>query len=366
LWALGCYALAQLAFTLCYDRWPRSMYNMWWQKWYRLQEVVAAEPNRPLLVVLGSSRAAVGVQADLLHELPGPGGRPYLAYNFAVPATGSLGEVMSLNEMLGAGIRPRLVLAEVVSPLLNEMRKGYVSEEYWLSPGRLSLSQLLLLQPYFGRPDHVWHGWLEARLAPWFVLRPYVQRWGEETLLDRADWSRWSWDTWGHHALKEQPLAKRLHLGALAYEQYQKSLAAFELGRGPTQALRDMLGRCRREDVPVVLLVMPESPWFRHLYSPAAIQAMHRFLAELRDEYHADVIDARGWCPPTAFVDGHHMRAGAAHRFTLRLRRELQRISPRLSAGAPQAAAPPGGVPKRAGGREGRWPPCGAAMGRGA
>jgi hypothetical protein len=202
-----------------------------------------------------------------------------------------------------------------------------------------------------------------ARLAPWFVLRPYVQRWGEETLLDRADWSRWSWDTWGHHALKEQPLAKRLQLRAMAYEQYQKSLAAFELGRGPTQALRDMLWRCRREDVPVVLLVMPEAPWFRQLYSPAAIRALHRFLAELQDEYHADVIDASGWSAPTAFVDGHHMRASAAHRFTLRLRREIQRIFRRLPTLTPEATAPAACATARWR-SVGRWLACGAATRR--
>jgi hypothetical protein len=335
-------------FNLVYDRWPCSIYNMWWQKWHRLQQVVAAEPDRPLLVVLGSSRAGVGVQAELLHDLPGPGGKHYLAYNFAVPATAALGEVMSLQEMLDAGIRPRLVLAEFVSPLLNEMRKGYVSEEYWMSAGRLSLRQLRRLEPYLARPDHVWRDWLEARLAPWSVLRPYLQRWGEEALFDRTDLSRWSWDTWGHHALQEQSLHKRLELRGLADQQYRKSLENFELGRGPAQAMHDLLARCRREDIPVVLVVMPESPWFHRLYSPAAVTALHHFLAQLRDEYDVAVIDATGWEYPTAFVDGHHMRAGAARRFTLRLRGELQRILAAKTDCSGSQTVLPNGAPRRA------------------
>ena len=50
--------------------------------------IVGREPDRPLLLMLGSSRADCAFQAGRVNDLPGPGGKPYLAYNFGVPAAG--------------------------------------------------------------------------------------------------------------------------------------------------------------------------------------------------------------------------------------------------------------------------------------
>jgi hypothetical protein len=326
LWGLACYAVVVLLLNLVCDHWPHSLCNLWWQKWRSLQQLVATSPDRPLLVALGSSRAEAGLEAGLLNDLPGPGGRPFLAYNFSVSGTGPLGEALSLHEMLAAGIRPRLVLAEFVPPLLNDMRKGCVSEEYWLSPGRLTLSQVLFLQPYLGRADHVRRNWLQARLAPWYVMRPWLQLWGQAVLSGSPTEAPPPWDAWGYHCLAQQPPKVRRTLRDLTYDQYAKSLGTFELGAGPVQAMRDVLERCRHEGIPAVLFIMPESRWFGRMYSPQGLAALRGLLEQLRDEYGLPVIDGTDWCAASEFQDGHHLMAKGAHEFTLRLRGELQRI----------------------------------------
>jgi hypothetical protein len=311
---------------MVYDHWPLCFYNLWWQKWRGLEQLVAAAPDRPLLVVLGSSRAEAGLETGLLNTLPGPGGKPYLAYNFAVSGTGPLGELLSLHQMLDSGIRPRLVVAEFVPPLLNEWRKGYVSEEYWISAGRLSLSQMLTMEPYFARPDHVRRDWLESRLAPCYVLRPYLQQWGETALSPPPAAPQPVWDVWGHHALEDKSPDARASLREETYRQYGKSLGTYRLGRGPAQAMRDLAARCRQEGIPLVLVVMPESRWYHRLYSREGQAALDDLLAELRDDYHIPAIDGTGWSPSADFQDGHHLVARAAHSFTLRVHGELQRI----------------------------------------
>src|SRR5262249_13786498 len=65
LWGLAVYALAQTALTLVCDRWPTAAENLWWKKWRELQAHVARLPDRPLLVILGSSRAEAGIQPKL-------------------------------------------------------------------------------------------------------------------------------------------------------------------------------------------------------------------------------------------------------------------------------------------------------------
>jgi hypothetical protein len=309
------------------DRWPPAAENLWWKKWRELKQHVARQPDRPLLIILGSSRAEAGIQPKLLQDLLGPKGKPYLAYNFAVAATGALRELLSLHEMLDAGIRPSLVLAEYVRPLLNESHKGYIGEEFWINPGRLSYSQVCFLEPYLARADHFWRDWQLARVAPWYAYRSALHKWGKEALsVEPPDPELFPWDEWGYRSLQTASFELRRVGRAYAYKQYHASLRHFELGQGPAKAMRDLLDRCRREDIPVVLVVMPECPDFRGWYSLKGRVQLQRFLQELRDEFSVPVIDGTDWAPPAEFHDGHHLLENGAREFTLRLREELQRI----------------------------------------
>jgi hypothetical protein len=228
--------------------------------------------------------------------------------------------------MLNAGIRPEVVLVEIVRPLLNEMRKGYVSEEHWLNGGRLSLPQLLFLQPYMARHDIQWNRWLEARLAPWYAMRPALRQWGFVQLSPPTAPLQSPWDIWGDHPLAQESPDIRRKLRDGTYNQYGKSLASYTLGRGPVQAMRDLLERCDREHIRVVLIVMPESEWFRGLYAQEGLKSLDRLQAQLRDNYRVPLIDASQWSAAAEFQDGHHLMANGAREFTLRLRGELQQL----------------------------------------
>jgi hypothetical protein len=88
--------------------------------------------------------------------------------------------------------------------------------------------------------------------------------------------------------------------------------------------MRDLVERCRREQIPLVLVLMPESSDFRTWYSPEGLAEARRLLAELRDGCGVPVIDASAWVPDDGFKDGHHLMEKGAEVFTTRLREELR------------------------------------------
>jgi hypothetical protein len=326
LWALLLYALAQPALRAVIGRWPPTLYQTAIRaKWGQLRELTAAAPDRPLLLMLGSSRTEAAFMAGLLDGQPGPGGRPWRAYNFGVPTVGALREGLQLREMLDAGIRPRLLLVEYLPPLLNQPQRGLTAEENWADAPWLSATQLGRLWPYFAAPRRQGHQWLLGQLAAGYAFRGEIQSLlspaGTVTRPIYTVHDAWGWRL--PERITPQLLAT---VRQVARNMYPESLRRFRLGAGPSRAMRDLLELCRREQVPVVLVLTPESTTFRRWYSPAGRDEPRRLLEELRAEYRVPVIDATEWLPDSAFTDGHHVMPGGAWAFTNRLCAELRRL----------------------------------------
>jgi hypothetical protein len=326
LWGLAFYAAALVVPLRALDLWQPTLREAWWEeKWQRLRQRTARAPDRPLLVMLGSSRTDDAFQARRLDGMPGPGGKPWLACNLGVPMAGPLHHGLHLDEMLEAGVRPRLLLVEALPALLNEPHRGSVSEEDWTPARWLSLPQLARLWPYFARPGHKGRDWLESRLAPWYAFRSDLQ--GEDLS------GRWrsapgdrTHDAYGYRTLPpvraELPARVRECIRAL----YAPGLGRLRVGTGPRRALCDLLARCRRERIAVVLVLLPESTEFRSWYAPGAMTEVREALHQLRDAYGTSLIDASGWLADADFRDGHHVREEGARVFTERLIAELANV----------------------------------------
>jgi hypothetical protein len=347
LWALGAYVLAQIPLVFWFvERCNPIMMATWAHKYGRLQQLTASEPNRPLLVMIGSSRTAMAFDAGRLNgpdPLAGPGGRPYLAYNCGIPTIAALQEWLCLREMLEAGVRPRLLVVELLPALMNEPRRGVSSEELWAAAGWLSLRQLVRLWPYCERPERKGRDWLIARLAPCYFFRSNLQ----SALLYRlfpdvtAPPQMFPHDPWGRQDPNCLTVANCWESVGKAHEMYHDSLRRFRFGRGACRAMRDLVTCCRQEGIPVVVVLMPESSGFRAWYPPEARAAARRFLAELHDECGAEALDANEWVADKDFIDGHHVRPEGARVFTTRLAAELRGILARGGADGRVAAVGP-------------------------
>jgi hypothetical protein len=328
LWSLGIYALAAAVLDGIMDHWcPAPFEKVYRLKWRDLCQFAEETPDRPLLLMLGSSRTQTGFQAGRLDGMIGSDGQPLAAYNFGVPAAGPIHEYLYLRQMLEKGIRPRLLLVEFLPPLFNRTHDRLISEEGWTQPAWASAKQFLRMAPYFSQPGRKANEWLEGRLAPWYAHRMPLQAW-MLTALGLAKDHRpvpYAHDRWGCRYPEPLTPRERAERAAVAYE-YMPSLQRFRPGDGPVRAMRDLLDCCRREAIPVVLVLTPESTRFHSWYSPRCLESMRDLLGELRATYGVEIIDGGRWLKDDEFSDGHHPNESGARTFTTRLREELCRL----------------------------------------
>jgi hypothetical protein len=90
--------------------------------------------------------------------------------------------------------------------------------------------------------------------------------------------------------------------------------------------MHDLFKMCRHEQVPVLMVLMPESTLFRSGYRAEGLTEAAEFVQELRDRHGMEIIDATNWVEDGLFVDGHHLDAPGARVFSDRLRDELKRF----------------------------------------
>jgi hypothetical protein len=335
LWGLLWYAVVQLFPLFFMERWQLiGTANEAW-KWPALRRLVAEKPDRPLLLMLGSSRACWAFRAGDLDGMADSDGRPLRVYNFGIPATGPIYQLFYLQDLLAEGIRPRFVLIEVLPPLLCEAQRGALTEEGMTGFEWLTVHRLQQWMPYLRRPERRVRAWIQARIAPWYAFRRQLQFefkcWTSGKPLPCYE----PVDAWGWHfaAPVPFPAAERERRLELAEKGYIPGLSRFRLGKVPTKATHELLDLCRQENIPAALIVMPESSEFRSWYSEEGKAAIQSLIKELSQTYETPVIDANCWLADEDFEDGHHALLHGAQVFTARLRVELPRLLAQSQAG---------------------------------
>ena len=278
----------------------------------RLCALRAEEPDRPLVVVLGSSRTAYGLDATSLSR-----DAHALVFNFGIMGSAPLMHLVNLRRLLDRGVRPDLLYVEVMPPLVADQELPL--EEKLLEVSRLSFSEVLALRRYSHDRLRLWRHWCTARVLP-CAHRIGLHGWltgdlpaAVPSFLDRHGWRART------DAIDEED--RRQGLG-VARRQYAVPCAAPGVASGSRRALEDLLALCRREGIAVRLLLMPEGKRFRDLYTPAARGALTELLTRLRERWGVAVVDARDWVEDAGFWDTHHMLPTGARRFTARFRRE--------------------------------------------
>jgi hypothetical protein len=285
------------------------------------------DPNRPLLLMLGSSRTLLGFEATACEGLPDPDGQPLWAFNFGLTGAGPLRQWLTLQALLEQGHRPRRLLVEIMPPLLNEPGAGRMSEEQWLVAARLPARDLARLGPYHSRRDRLWRRWISAHLVPCYFQR-YALLWElDESLVPAVPYvsTLAAMDERGWIAGAPAVFAsqERSWYEAHEHHEYSRAFTDYRVAAGAERALRDLLECCRREGIEAALVLMPEGTSFRALYTPAAEDRLQEFLTALAASFGTGWIDARDWVADGDFNDSHHLTAAGAQVFSRRLRAEL-------------------------------------------
>ena len=132
----------------------------------KLAKLRAKKSDRPLVVMLGSSRTLLGFNAGLVEE-ENPHWR---AFNFGSPGSGPISNLVYLKRLLNDGIVPDLLLIEILPANLVD-GDGGPREQATLTGERLSLREIELVEGYGFRSDPVRAAWRETLYHPMSALR---------------------------------------------------------------------------------------------------------------------------------------------------------------------------------------------------
>jgi hypothetical protein len=336
IWGLALYAIGHVGLLIVTQWcWPRLRDPEYSYKLTRLRKQIAAQPQRPLLVLLGSSRTGQGFRPAKLPDCQTPDGRTPFVFNFSQVGSGPIAELVCLRRLLAEGIRPDWLAIEVLPALLGrKIDASCGNPEVGVS--RLTWNDLFLLLDYTLDPRLLKRNWYGVQLAPWYGHRfSIMNHYASEFLPWRLRLDCWkALDDWGWSDLgldtDEPEKEKETRALQLARDTYEKELKDFQIEAVQNRALREMLALCRREGIPTILYLMPEGSIFRSWYVPPTRARIEDYLTHLSEEFNVPIVDARNWIADEYFGDSHHLyRLGA----TIFTRRFGEEVLPSLLAG---------------------------------
>ncbi|HVW39142.1 MAG TPA: hypothetical protein VHB99_17625 [Pirellulales bacterium] len=318
LWAILTFAGSQAALELAIEFcWPGLRDEFCHQKLVQLQQrFAAAPPDAAKVVMLGTSAAYCDLQSERLErQLKQRWGREVAVYNFGIPGSSALMELVALKRLLAAGVRPDYVLIEVLSPFLSGCPP---LDPVRFSPPRFSLAELPLVRRYTAHYSRV--RWSDGRLAPCYAHRwEILRRVAPSFAVDDA-WTQGigPFDSAGAGRLPdavrcEARFQQGLEMTERSYGVYRKG---FRRDAPFCLILDETLELCRSEGICASLVLMPEASAVRDWYDGAIQREMLAFLDELGRRHEATVVDAHGWIDDGGFLDGIHLVESGADQFT--------------------------------------------------
>jgi hypothetical protein len=248
--------------------------------------------------------------------------RPVILFNLGIPGDGPMHELLNFERLAAEGVRPDLVVIEVLPPYLHE---DYIVQLGMIPAERMGLRDRAVLarhdMPVNRLERYTWKCWA----VPWYAHRLEILSALAPRLVpeaNRQDWARRA-DESGWVPPPYQAMAdNRREAESSTRRTYEDRLEHFRLGNVFCPALAKVLARCRQDHIPAALLLMPEGSKFRALYSPDARRQIDAFLAGLAAAHGTPVIDAQTWVGDDGFFDLHHLLPEGAAVFTRRLGRD--------------------------------------------
>ncbi len=314
----------QAAFTVALDGGHPELYDPEYQR--RLTTLRARQseaPERPLLLVLGSSRTLLAFRPESMPSLPTSAGPAVLPFNFSHYAAGPLFNLMELRRLLADGIRPTWLVVEVLPAYFAYDGEAWVMLHAALRDYAL-LCRYLPAWRLYG--DYLKRRAKLAPKAPKFpaeYLRSCLTDWdraGEESRLTGVC-------SLGGCPLLEQEVDEptRLRRTAAAFGAMGRHLASFQITPTAERATRELLELCQKEGIQAVLVITPEGTEYRTWYSADAYPRLVQSLTGLCSDYGVPLVDARNWLMDDDFYDSHHVLERGALRFTRRLTDDVLR-----------------------------------------
>jgi hypothetical protein len=288
----------------------------------RLRALEAEHLTRPVVLVVGNSRASMGVRPGAWEAVrPGAPDDP-LVFNFSTVGAGPIQQLITARRVYADGFRPAVVLIEYWPPLLRQ--DGRHGEQNRIDR-RLRYDDLPVVREYYSDPESAERLMLETRANALYANRDrwllrVVPNWLAPNL--RADVAWRGMDPWGWlpglDVKPEDAVLRRRFLDHYR-DDFRERFEGYTIHPDSDRALRELVAVVRSHGSRVGFVYLPESSEFRRWYPPEVETRARAHLAALVSELGVPLIDARGWMDDCYLADGHHLSRIGAARFTPRL-----------------------------------------------
>lgn len=282
-----------------------------------LRERLNENPGRPLVLVIGSSRTAMGVRPDVVERGEGP-----LLFNLSLAGAGPVTQLMLLRRLDHEGITPAAVVLEYWPPFFRG--DSAYREDARLNPTRLRPEDEPTIDEFFGDPAETKRRMAESRRWPFLAHRkPLLDRFAPGWLphTERGDAMFANLDGWGWLPGRETTTAEQRDAGwPHVFGYYWPLYRTYRVDANQDRALRASLTHCHARGIAVTLAYLPESRRFQELKTTESVAMADSHLAAVRRDTGVSVIDARDWVTDDeSLPDGFHLTRAAAAGFTRRL-----------------------------------------------
>jgi hypothetical protein len=258
-----------------------------------------------------------------------------VVFNFGVPGGGPVIELLYAKRLLAEGVRPDLLLLEILPPLLDG-KQLLPWEAYWFTANRLRFNEGFWVQKYGFPTAEFRRTWWRTWVIPWYEERFNILSYVAPLWLPFSVGVEWFTDMddcgWLPQPFRKVAPEFRRTAEEKVRRQFLPYLTGFRLGGPACRAMHDLLALSRAKGIPAALVLMPEGQHFRSWYPARALVQIQSYLGKLHRHFGVPVIDARTWIANEDFTDSHHLMPQGATLFSRRLERHVRLILDRRRA----------------------------------
>jgi hypothetical protein len=299
-----------------------------------LRDRVAENPNRRLVLFVGSSRVAGAIAPVAWEANHTDPAEPFL-FNMGRAGSGPILQLMTLRRTYADGFRPSLVLLEYWPPMLCQTK---VENDFRrITPDQMLLSDLPLVREYADDSGEFERAMWRNRMNPiWGLRQTYMQ----QIALDWVPWAKRTdglytyLDPWGWSRGPSVPMdgheARTRKFVAWAVTLFREQFKSFEITPDADRALRESVALARANGAKVGFVFLPESSEFRSWYPANVERLVGDHQRAMREELNIPMINACTWLEDGYFADGFHVTELGGLVFSHKLKSAVKAVFPEV------------------------------------
>ncbi len=235
----------------------------------RLRELrarLAEAPGRPLAMIVGSSRTAMGFRPASTGRGTADGEREPVLFNFSMLGAGPVRERMVLRRVLHNGVKPDWLFVEVWAPFL--LQRGFFEEGHYIFERDLYWEDVPVMSRLYRRRWDAFTNVFEATVSPsvhyrTFLLVRYAPFLVPPLSSISLDFGDLAWEKLDNTGWLPYPFERPGPDGFAQGMEHDKKLTKplldeFQISEVADRALRDLLDECRAHGIRVALIILPE------------------------------------------------------------------------------------------------------------